>query len=53
MHVAHKEENIRCISCHLSRPADKASQAVSGHAVTGHSFIANPDVCAGCHQDER
>jgi hypothetical protein len=53
MHLAHKGENVRCISCHLSRPEDKAAQAVSGHAVTGHSFIANHDVCADCHQDQR
>jgi formate-dependent nitrite reductase cytochrome c552 subunit len=51
MHMAHKAENIRCISCHLSRPTDKAAQAVSGHAVTGHSFAVATDVCADCHQD--
>jgi formate-dependent nitrite reductase cytochrome c552 subunit len=52
MHMAHKGENIRCISCHLSRPEDKAAQAVSGHAVTGHSFAVAPDVCADCHEDQ-
>ncbi len=52
MHQAHRSEDIPCISCHLSRPEDKASQAVSGHAVTGHSFAVDPTICADCHPDQ-
>jgi predicted CXXCH cytochrome family protein len=52
MHQAHRREDIPCIACHLSRPADKASQAVSGHAATGHSFVADRAICTECHQDQ-
>lgn len=52
MHQVHKGERIVCITCHLSRPANQASQAISGHAITGHSFAVDPQVCTECHQDQ-
>lgn len=51
LHQAHRQESVRCVSCHLSRPEDKASAAVSGHAITGHSFAVSDNVCLQCHEN--
>lgn len=49
LHQTHSEQNIRCVSCHLSRPEDQQGAAISGHAKTGHSFVAGSEVCLQCH----
>jgi hypothetical protein len=48
-HTVHIEANIRCIDCHLARPNDDVSDAVKGHAVTGHSFAVFVSTCNDCH----
>jgi hypothetical protein len=48
-HTIHNQADIRCIDCHLARPSDGADSAVSGHAVTGHSFAVFVSTCNDCH----
>ena len=49
-HTIHNlEVGIRCIDCHLARPSDDVDGAVSGHAVTGHSFGVFVSTCNDCH----
>jgi len=48
-HTVHSAANVRCIDCHLARPADVVDTAVSGHAVTGHSFTVAVSTCDDCH----
>ena len=49
-HTIHDlEAGIRCIDCHLARPSDDVDGAVSGHAVTGHSFSVFVSTCNDCH----
>jgi formate-dependent nitrite reductase cytochrome c552 subunit len=48
-HVLHSEVDVHCIDCHLARPSNDGSRAISGHAVTGHSFAVFVKTCADCH----
>jgi hypothetical protein len=48
-HTIHSQADVRCIDCHLARPGDDAGDAVSGHAVTGHSFAVFVSTCNDCH----
>jgi hypothetical protein len=48
-HTIHGEAQVRCVDCHLARPSDDVDGAVSGHAVTGHSFAVFVSTCNGCH----
>lgn len=48
-HAIHSQADIHCIDCHLDRPSDSASDAVNGHAVTGHSFAVFVSTCNDCH----
>jgi predicted CXXCH cytochrome family protein len=48
-HKLHGRADIHCIDCHLARPSDNVSGAVSGHAVTGHSFAVFVKTCDDCH----
>jgi hypothetical protein len=48
-HDLHSKVNVHCIDCHLARPSDDGSGAISGHAVTGHSFAVFVKTCTDCH----
>jgi predicted CXXCH cytochrome family protein len=48
-HAIHTEADVLCIDCHLARPADRIGGAVSGHAITGHSFGVFFSTCNDCH----
>lgn len=48
-HTIHSQAKVRCIDCHLARPAADVDSAVSGHAVTGHSFSVFVSTCNDCH----
>lgn len=50
LHENHLNAGVACIDCHLSRPAVDASSAVSGHAATGHAFVAASPTCNSCHE---
>jgi predicted CXXCH cytochrome family protein len=50
IHTIHGTADIHCVDCHLARPADSFSEAVSGHAVTGHSFGVFASTCKTCHE---
>jgi predicted CXXCH cytochrome family protein len=50
-HGIHIQADVQCIDCHLARPSDQVSNAVSGHAVTGHSFAVFVSTCNDCHVD--
>lgn len=52
IHQAHKQAEVRCAACHLARPANMAESAVSGHAVTGHSFTVAAGTCSTCHNQQ-
>jgi predicted CXXCH cytochrome family protein len=49
IHKDHKAANVRCVACHVARPVDSQESAVSGHAITGHSFTVAAGTCNGCH----
>lgn len=50
LHSGHLNAGVSCVDCHLSRPADDAGSAVSGHASTGHAFVAASPTCNNCHR---
>lgn len=50
LHGTHLAVNVHCVDCHLSRPENgDAADAISGRAVTGHSFEVRVSTCGGCH----
>lgn len=48
-HTIHSQAEVLCIDCHLARPSDDVGDAVSGHAVTAHSFAVFVSTCNDCH----
>jgi hypothetical protein len=48
-HLLHNQADVHCIDCHLARPSNDGSRAVSGYAVTGHSFAVFVKTCEDCH----
>ena len=50
-HAVHSQAVVRCIDCHLARPDDIAESAVSGHAITSHSFTVSVSTCEDCHSE--
>lgn len=50
-HQVHSEANVVCVDCHLARPDNRGQGAVSGHAVTGHSFAVFFSTCDDCHAE--
>lgn len=48
-HTIHNQGEVLCVDCHLARPNDDVGDAVSGHAVTGHSFSVFVSTCNDCH----
>ena len=50
-HLVHAEADLHCVDCHLARPDNRGQGAVSGHAVTGHSFAVFVSTCGDCHND--
>lgn len=49
IHQNHKTANVRCIACHVARPENLEESAISGHAITGHSFTVAANTCSSCH----
>jgi hypothetical protein len=49
-HTIHQAADVRCVACHLARRADDVGEAVSGHAVTAHSFDVFVSTCNDCHR---
>lgn len=50
IHHHHMAIGLHCVDCHLSRPVSKVESAISGHAITGHAFVADRAVCRRCHE---
>lgn len=50
LHSDHLGQGVLCVDCHLSRPVSDVSSAVSGHAITGHAFVAASPTCNRCHE---
>ncbi len=50
-HAQHSQADVHCIDCHLARPDNNGSRAVSGHAITGHSFAVFVKTCTACHDN--
>ncbi len=50
IHHRHMGTGLGCVDCHLSRPPNKGENAISGRALTGHSFAAATSVCERCHE---
>lgn len=53
MHQQHSAAGLHCVDCHLARPVDGAASAVSGHAVTAHTFTPTVSNCQECHPDRK
>jgi hypothetical protein len=48
-HTMHGAADIHCVDCHLARSRDDVGGAVSGRAVTAHSFAVFVSTCNDCH----
>lgn len=52
IHATHLAADVQCVDCHRSAPGrSDAESAVSGQAVTGHSFTVQISLCKSCHPD--
>lgn len=50
IHATHLAADVHCVDCHRSAPGrSDAESAVSGQAVTGHSFTVQLSLCSTCH----
>lgn len=51
-HSIHSAASVPCVDCHLARYNENLDAAVSGHAITAHSFTVAVSTCDDCHPKE-